>query len=936
MKIQRFWLYGLLFICWMTTLVFQPILVKAEEEKSELISKTIQATQDIPYLPDHYRYIDWRQRAVEFNNFLFKTNTADIIFNQEEKNTGRAALGIKTYLDEGMEEPSQALTLIGALLSTEALDLNILNEEEISKLMESIESYYNIENGEGTFLNYQEGNSKEMSFWQQLYPSIVYFMLMDRYSPTVDSDAMLQNIADTWYEVVMDLGGSDGIVDFGYTGYDFKNKIPFDNGKWIEPDAAAGVALLQYYAFEKFGNRKYMKAANLCMEYMDDFDRNPGYELLYLYLPYLSARLNSTGDYHFNTAKYMEFFFTESDYRREYGIFNDDYATGLIGERTQYGGSPSSFQSIIGATALVPMLKYDQRYAIEVGRYLLNVTNNLNLFYDEDSSDNANIVPLERVEKDGDARQRHSILSGTYLGLLATMIEPTNVEGILKVDINQNDYYVEEAKERPLYLLFNPHEDQKVVEYEPQTTGCVSLYDVVSHQFLKENIKGKTDIEIKGNEAVMILEIPIEEGENQYSIDRKVEHGVSADVPLAVNILDIPRYGVIDDKYPINIDIQTTDEAAVSNIKLSLDGEPIFQNVNYTKPYELEATKLENGYHLLEVEVTAKGGLKDYSYARVFVQKDDQPYILNNQAIDITKWEYDSERDISLTNEDKDALIQGRIVSQSFAIDFSQVPLLDLEVVAFSGSWSVLLRDVESGHEFYLLKDSTDAGHIISNMNYVLHRLNPGKFNLLGKHEVQLVVLPGENSTVTLKQVQIFNEGIQTIEESKWKTSFRTEKITHWQSRFNALARLNYYKGQAVIRNLNPDGNGGMQTHYFEVDLSKHPRFKIKVDEVDELWSLLVYIEGENRGYYLQYPTDKTGTFSYNISEVLEKALPEGDLDNQVNLQFWVVCNGHYDSTVKVDYLRLDYEKNWFELTAIILLSVLSVTAICVNVNKEN
>ena len=669
---------------------------------------------------------------------------------------------------------------------------------------------------------------------------------------------------------------------------------------------------------------------------MDDFDRNPGYELLYLYLPYLSARLNSTGDYHFNTAKYMEFFFTESDYRREYGIFNDDYATGLIGERTQYGGSPSSFQSIIGATALVPMLKYDQRYAIEVGRYLLNVTNNLNLFYDEDSSDNANIVPLERVEKDGDARQRHSILSGTYLGLLATMIEPTNVEGILKVDINQNDYYVEEAKERPLYLLFNPHEDQKVVEYEPQTTGCVSLYDVVSHQFLKENIKGKTDIEIKGNEAVMILEIPIEEGENQYSIDRKVEHGVSADVPLAVNILDIPRYGVIDDKYPINIDIQTTDEAAVSNIKLSLDGEPIFQNVNYTKPYELEATKLENGYHLLEVEVTAKGGLKDYSYARVFIQKDDQPYILNNQAIDITKWEYDSERDISLTNEDKDALIQGRIVSQPFAIDFSQVPLLDLEVAAFSGSWSVLLRDVESGHEFYLLKDSTDAGHIISNMNYVLHRLNPGKFNLLGKHEVQLVVLPDENSTVTLKQVQIFNEGIQTIEESKWKTSFRTEKITHWQSRFNALARLNYYKGQAVIRNLNPDGNGGMQTHYFEVDLSKHPRFKIKVDEVDELWSLLVYIEGENRGYYLQYPTDKTGTFSYNISEVLEKALPEGDLDNQVNLQFWVVCNGHYDSTVKVDYLRLDYEKNWFELTAIILLSVLSVTAICVNVNKEN
>ena len=37
---------------------------------------------------------------------------------------------------------------------------------------------------------------------------------------------------------------------------------------------------------------------------------------------------------HFDTAKYMEFFFTESDYRHEYGMFNGEYGTGLIGSRT--------------------------------------------------------------------------------------------------------------------------------------------------------------------------------------------------------------------------------------------------------------------------------------------------------------------------------------------------------------------------------------------------------------------------------------------------------------------------------------------------------------------------------------------------------------------------------------------------------------------------
>ena len=47
----------------------------------------------------------------------------------------------------------------------------------------------------------------------------------------------------------------------------------FDNGEWTEPDAAAGVALLQYYAFKKFEDRKYIKAATLCMNYLDELER---------------------------------------------------------------------------------------------------------------------------------------------------------------------------------------------------------------------------------------------------------------------------------------------------------------------------------------------------------------------------------------------------------------------------------------------------------------------------------------------------------------------------------------------------------------------------------------------------------------------------------------------------------------------------------------
>ena len=222
-------------------------------------------------------------------------------------------------------------------------------------------------------------------------------------------------------------------------------------------------------------------------------------------------------------------------------------------------------------------------------------------------------------------------------------------------------------------------------------------------------------------------------------------------------------------------------------------------------------------------------------------------------------------------------------------------------------------------------------------MSYALNKLNSGRFSLLGKHEVQLaIVADSDDSDVTVNSIRIFNQGLQPLKEREWKSSFTTQKITHWQSRLNALAKINYYQGTANVLNLNPNGNGGMQTSYFEVDLSKKPQFKIKVEEADQLWSLLVYVESRDRGYYLQYPTNKTGTFTYDINKALEKALSKEELESKLNLQFWIISNGEYGSEVKIDYLRLEYSKNWIELIAIGTIAILSVIAICVNLNKNS
>ena len=128
----------------------------------------------------------------------------------------------------------------------------------------------------------------------------------------------------------------------------------------------------------------------------------------------------------------------------------------------------------------------------------------------------------------------------------------------------------------------------------------------------------------------------------------------------------------------------------------------------------------------------------------------------------------------NLVEENKEIRIGGTtgsgVISQPFEIDFSQVPMLDLQVGSFTGPWSLIVKDVTNNQDFYLLQNSTESGHIIIPINYNLNKLNPGIFHLLGKHEIRLAIVTDEaDKEVTLQNVRIFNQGLQPLEEREWK-----------------------------------------------------------------------------------------------------------------------------------------------------------------------
>ena len=92
------------------------------------------------------------------------------------------------------------------------------------------------------------------SFWYEIWPHILFYALTDRYPGTGRMEAILRATADRWAEACRVMRGDGDVPDLDHTAFDFQRMRPVDNGRWKEPDAAAGIAWLEYVAWTRTGN----------------------------------------------------------------------------------------------------------------------------------------------------------------------------------------------------------------------------------------------------------------------------------------------------------------------------------------------------------------------------------------------------------------------------------------------------------------------------------------------------------------------------------------------------------------------------------------------------------------------------------------------------------------------------------------------------------
>jgi hypothetical protein len=337
----------------------------------------------------------------------------------------------------------------------------------------------------------------------------------------------MRAIADSWLAAVSVLSNN-----WEHTGFSFKTMTPTDSA-WHEPDMAIGIAWLEYMAYLQFKNTNYLTAADTCMAQMNSRSANPFYETLGFFGPVLAARMNAELGRNYSVAKHLNWIFAStSDARPGWGCENARWgsydAYGLMGSTTDTSGYAFSMNSYAAAGLLTPTVRYTPQYARLLGRWLLQLAANANLFYPstlptnmQSSADwvrqgGVQAISYEGVRNlgvttpyaTGDASAPVLDLNpyGAWgSGYMAALFQTSNVPGILLVDALATESFAPPAY--LTFLLYNPYDTARQVTL---TLGAdpKHLYDAVTGTFLATNATGTATVTIRPDDSILLVQCP--------------------------------------------------------------------------------------------------------------------------------------------------------------------------------------------------------------------------------------------------------------------------------------------------------------------------------------------------------------------------------------------------------------------------------------------
>lgn len=374
----------------------------------------------MPDCPSPLVLRDWKQVARDVDAFVYDfSKKGDYLpvawMDRSRVNYPIDAVALPAYIGslqqhEGNNAYDQ-ITCFGAVLGATKVGLDKSREAEMLNVC------FQKANGIELYLNNVQ-TVTGYTFWYEILPSLLFYQVYDHYRDTPEMSRNFVRTAERWHEATVALGGQN--ADFDWTAYNFDTGKAVDNGLWKEPDAAAAVAWIEYMAYTQTRNTNFLNAAGWAMRFLDQRKENPYYELLLPYGAYISARMNAELGTAHDTEKIVKWILV-GDSPRKWGVISGGWGeqncAGLTGSVYPTHEYVFAMNTFLAAGVMLPIVRYDDRYADAFGKWMLNVAIHSRYFYPDawkpedqscydwaDRNDPQRCMAYEGIRKQGWAR----------------------------------------------------------------------------------------------------------------------------------------------------------------------------------------------------------------------------------------------------------------------------------------------------------------------------------------------------------------------------------------------------------------------------------------------------------------------------------------------------------------------------------------------------